>query len=150
MAHQNPLEFPCQGWLGAPGSCSERGLDPVNIYLQLAEAYGPQGWWPLQSRCSRPGYDQLSAVKDHRVVILDDNLVSVGFVVHLNYKNPHLSPFEEFQKFKGHPAISPLFTVIREAEFWTKRGRTAAEELVNTRLVPKIVTAPAPVSMANW
>jgi electron-transferring-flavoprotein dehydrogenase len=40
---------------------------------------------------------------------LDDDLVSVGFVVHLNYKNPHLSPFEEFQKFKTHPAIAPTF-----------------------------------------
>ena len=40
---------------------------------------------------------------------LDDNLVSVGFVVHLNYKNPYLSPFEEFQRFKTHPAISPVF-----------------------------------------
>ncbi len=41
---------------------------------------------------------------------LADNLVSVGFVVHLNYKNPHLSPFEEFQKFKSHPAIAPTFS----------------------------------------
>ena len=32
-----------------------------------------------------------------------DNLVSVGFVVHLNYKNPYLSPFDEFQRFKTHP-----------------------------------------------
>src|SRR5215468_826723 len=35
----------------------------------------------------------------------DDNLVAVGFVVHLNYDNPHLSPFDEFQRFKTHPAI---------------------------------------------
>ena len=35
----------------------------------------------------------------------DENLVSVGFVVHLNYKNPWLAPFEEFQRFKTHPAI---------------------------------------------
>tara|TARA_R110000868_G_scaffold158190_4_gene386156 strand:- start:10720 stop:12393 length:1674 start_codon:yes stop_codon:yes gene_type:complete len=34
-----------------------------------------------------------------------DNLVSIGFVVHLNYKNPYLSPFEEFQRLKTHPAI---------------------------------------------
>jgi len=40
---------------------------------------------------------------------LADGLVSVGFVVHLNYANPHLSPFEEFQKFKSHPAIAPTF-----------------------------------------
>jgi electron-transferring-flavoprotein dehydrogenase len=39
----------------------------------------------------------------------DDNLVSVGFVVHLNYKNPYLSPFEEFQRFKTHPLVSDTF-----------------------------------------
>ncbi len=40
---------------------------------------------------------------------LEDNQVAVGFVVHLNYRNPHLSPFEEFQRFKTHPTIRPLF-----------------------------------------
>jgi electron-transferring-flavoprotein dehydrogenase len=39
----------------------------------------------------------------------DDNLVSVGFVLHLNYKNPHISPFEEFQRFKTHPSIRETF-----------------------------------------
>ena len=40
---------------------------------------------------------------------LEDNLVAVGFVVHLNYKNPYLFPFEEFQRFKTHPTIAPTF-----------------------------------------
>jgi electron-transferring-flavoprotein dehydrogenase len=39
----------------------------------------------------------------------DDNLVSVGFVVHLNYANPYLSPFEEFQRFKTHPLVRDTF-----------------------------------------
>jgi electron-transferring-flavoprotein dehydrogenase len=39
----------------------------------------------------------------------DDNLVSVGFVVHLNYENPYLNPFEEFQRFKTHPLVRPTF-----------------------------------------
>ena len=39
----------------------------------------------------------------------DDNLVSVGFVVHLNYTNPYLSPFEEFQRFKTHPLVRDTF-----------------------------------------
>ncbi len=38
-----------------------------------------------------------------------ENLVSVGFVVHLGYQNPHLAPFEEFQRFKTHPAIRATF-----------------------------------------
>ena len=39
----------------------------------------------------------------------DDNLVSVGFVVHLNYKNPYLAPLEEFQRFKTHPLVRDTF-----------------------------------------
>ncbi|MBR1091743.1 electron transfer flavoprotein-ubiquinone oxidoreductase [Bradyrhizobium manausense] len=39
----------------------------------------------------------------------DDNLVSVGFVVHLNYDDPYLSPFDEFQRFKTHPSIRGTF-----------------------------------------
>ncbi|SHE83260.1 electron-transferring-flavoprotein dehydrogenase [Kaistia soli DSM 19436] len=40
---------------------------------------------------------------------LEDNQVVVGLVVHLNYQNPYLSPFREFQRFKTHPSIAPLF-----------------------------------------
>lgn len=40
---------------------------------------------------------------------LEDNLVAVGFVVHLNYKNPYLFPFEEFQRFKTHSSIRDTF-----------------------------------------
>lgn len=38
-----------------------------------------------------------------------NNLVSVGFVVHLNYTNPWMSPYHEFQRFKTHDLIAPLF-----------------------------------------
>ncbi|MEM7739675.1 MAG: electron transfer flavoprotein-ubiquinone oxidoreductase [Pseudomonadota bacterium] len=37
-----------------------------------------------------------------------DNYVSVGFVVHLNYKNPYLAPYQEFQRFKTHPEVRPF------------------------------------------
>ncbi|GAA0401527.1 electron transfer flavoprotein-ubiquinone oxidoreductase [Cocleimonas flava] len=40
---------------------------------------------------------------------MEKNLVAVGFVVGLDYTNPYLSPFEEFQRFKSHPSIRPLF-----------------------------------------
>jgi electron-transferring-flavoprotein dehydrogenase len=39
---------------------------------------------------------------------LEDNQASVGYVVGLDYQNPHLYPFEEFQRFKTHPAIRPM------------------------------------------
>ena len=40
---------------------------------------------------------------------LEDGQAVVGFVVHLNYSNPTLSPFDEFQRFKTHPMIAPTF-----------------------------------------
>jgi electron-transferring-flavoprotein dehydrogenase len=39
---------------------------------------------------------------------LEDNLVSIGFVVHLNYTNPYLFPYMEFQRFKHHPLIEEV------------------------------------------
>jgi electron-transferring-flavoprotein dehydrogenase len=40
---------------------------------------------------------------------LENNQVAVGFVVGLDYENPYLSPYEEFQRFKTHPSIKPVF-----------------------------------------
>jgi electron-transferring-flavoprotein dehydrogenase len=39
----------------------------------------------------------------------ENNQVAVGFVIGLDYRNPHLSPFDEFQRFKNHPEIRPIF-----------------------------------------
>lgn len=36
-------------------------------------------------------------------------IVAVGFVIGLDYSNPYLSPFQEFQKFKTHPTVRPIF-----------------------------------------
>jgi electron-transferring-flavoprotein dehydrogenase len=44
---------------------------------------------------------------------LDDHRVAVGFVVGLDYRNPYLSPFDEFQRFKTHPAIRDTFQAGR-------------------------------------
>ena len=46
-----------------------------------------------------------------------DNLVSVGFVVHLNYANPYLSPFEEFQRFKTHPLVRDMFAGAKRLSY---------------------------------
>ncbi|MFZ1643370.1 MAG: electron transfer flavoprotein-ubiquinone oxidoreductase [Candidatus Contendobacter sp.] len=40
---------------------------------------------------------------------MENNQVAVGFVIGLGYANPHLSPFDEFQRFKTHPDICPTF-----------------------------------------
>lgn len=48
---------------------------------------------------------------------LEDNMVSVGYVVGLDYQNPYLSPYEEMQRFKTHPAIKNLFAGGRRVAY---------------------------------
>ena len=48
---------------------------------------------------------------------LDKNLVSIGFVIGLDYKNPYLSPYEEFQRFKMHSSIKPLLDEGRRVSY---------------------------------
>ncbi|MCP5150123.1 MAG: electron transfer flavoprotein-ubiquinone oxidoreductase [Ectothiorhodospiraceae bacterium] len=48
---------------------------------------------------------------------LEGNQVAVGFVVGLDYRNPHLSPFDEMQRFKTHPAIRPVFEGGRRVSY---------------------------------
>jgi electron-transferring-flavoprotein dehydrogenase len=55
--------------------------------------------WPLGNRTGGGSF----------LYHFDDRLVSVGFVVHLNYENPYLSPYEEFQRFKTHPLVRQTF-----------------------------------------
>src|SRR5262245_28972284 len=55
--------------------------------------------WPLDNRTGGGSF----------LYHFDEQLVMVGFVLHLNYENPYLSPFEEFQRFKTHPLISDTF-----------------------------------------
>ena len=55
--------------------------------------------WPLQSDTYGGSF----------LYHMENNLVAVGFVVGLAYTNPYLSPFEEFQRYKTHPAIRGFF-----------------------------------------
>jgi electron-transferring-flavoprotein dehydrogenase len=55
--------------------------------------------WPLNNRTYGGSF----------LYHLEDGQVSVGFVIGLDYDNPYLSPFEEFQRFKTHPAIREVF-----------------------------------------
>ena len=54
--------------------------------------------WPLGSNAGGGSF----------IYHLENNQVYVGFVVHLNYENPHLFPYMEFQRFKHHPMVAKL------------------------------------------
>jgi electron-transferring-flavoprotein dehydrogenase len=63
--------------------------------------------WPLTKGTGGGGF----------VYHLNDNQVYVGFVVHLNYRNPYLYPYGEFQRFKHHPLIAELLTGGRRTAY---------------------------------
>jgi electron-transferring-flavoprotein dehydrogenase len=87
------------------------GRDPQKYGIGLKEL------WQVKPENHKPGLVQhtLGWPLDNRtgggsfIYHYGDNLVAVGFVVHLNYENPYISPFEELQRFKTHPAIAPTF-----------------------------------------
>jgi electron-transferring-flavoprotein dehydrogenase len=88
-----------------------KGIDPQTYGIGIKElweidpAQHSQGrivhtiGWPLDRRTYGGSF----------LYHLEDNQVAVGFVIGLDYENPHLSPFDEFQRFKTHPAIRPIF-----------------------------------------
>ena len=89
----------------------DEGCDPQKYGIGLKEL------WEVPPEKHRPGLVQHSFgwPLDNRtgggsfLYHMENNQVAVGFVVHLNYENPYLSPFDEFQRFKTHPAIAEGF-----------------------------------------
>ncbi len=80
--------------------------------------------WPLDNRTGGGSF----------LYHFDDGLVTVGFVVHLDYSNPTLSPFEEFQRFKTHPLVRDTFEggkrIAYGARALTEGGFQSVPELV--------------------
>ncbi|MBI5163007.1 MAG: electron transfer flavoprotein-ubiquinone oxidoreductase [Magnetospirillum sp.] len=66
--------------------------------------------WPLDTRTYGGSF----------LYHLEDGQVAVGFVVGLDYENPYLSPFEEFQRFKTHPAIRGTFAGGRRIAYGSR------------------------------
>jgi electron-transferring-flavoprotein dehydrogenase len=89
----------------------DAGREPPKFGIGLKEL------WVIDPKKHKPGLVQhsfgwpldLKTGGGSFLYHLEDNQVAVGFVVHLNYDNPWLSPFEEFQRFKTHPAIREVF-----------------------------------------
>jgi electron-transferring-flavoprotein dehydrogenase len=86
-----------------------QGVDPQIYGIGLKEL------WEVQPDNHRPGLvvHTIGWPLDRRtyggsfLYHLEDNQVAVGFVIGLDYDNPFLSPYDEFQRFKTHPAIRP-------------------------------------------
>ena len=89
----------------------DRDREPQKFGIGIKEL------WQVAPDRHKPGlvqhYVRLAARQPHRRRLVPLSLrrrsSSVGFVVHLNYENPYLSPFEEFQRFKTHPLVRDTF-----------------------------------------
>ncbi|MBL8551867.1 MAG: electron transfer flavoprotein-ubiquinone oxidoreductase [Hyphomonadaceae bacterium] len=85
------------------------GVEPQKYGIGLKEL------WEVEAGKHHPGLVQHSVgwpLDDHTgggsfLYHWGDRLVSIGYVIHLNYKNPYISPFDEFQRYKQHPAVRP-------------------------------------------
>ena len=104
----------CRGQLGKEIEAKfdlRRGVDPQLYGLGVKELWeiAPEkhqpglvvhtGGWPLDAKTYGGGF----------MYHMEDNQVAVGFITGLGYQNPYLSPFEEFQRFKTHPALRDYF-----------------------------------------
>ena len=104
---------------GARGTLSKK----IIAKFKLHAAHEPQKYgiglkelWTVRPEQHRPGLIQhtfgwpldSSTGGGSFLYHYGENRVGVGFVVHLNYQNPTLSPYDEFQRFKTHPLIAPV------------------------------------------
>jgi electron-transferring-flavoprotein dehydrogenase len=89
----------------------DQGRDPQSYGIGIKEL------WEIDPAKSRPGLVIHTAgwpldadtYGGSFLYHMENNQVAVGMVVGLDYANPWLSPFEEFQRYKTHPAIKPTF-----------------------------------------
>ncbi|MFM9889473.1 MAG: 4Fe-4S dicluster domain-containing protein [Rickettsiales bacterium] len=121
-SYQAPMELRAKLTLfaeGCRGSLSEKLMKE----FKLREGRQPQTYgigikeiWQVSPDNHQPGLVEHSigwpmnnaTYGGSFIYHLDDHQVAIGFVVGLDYKNPYLDPFKEFQRFKTHPAIQPL------------------------------------------
>ena len=122
-AFQLGMELQARYTVFAEGARGQLGRELIARY-KLDEGRDPQSYaigikelWEVPAAQAHPGRVLHSAgwpldkntYGGAFLYHLDDRKVAVGLVVGLDYRNPWLSPFEEFQRFKTHPSIRPMF-----------------------------------------
>jgi electron-transferring-flavoprotein dehydrogenase len=67
---------------------------------------------------------------------LEDNQVAVGFVIGLDYQNPYLSPYDEFQRFKTHPSVRPTFVGGKRIAYGARALSEGGMQSIPTLIFP--------------
>ena len=80
---------------------------------------------------------------------LENNQVYVGFVVHLNYKNPHLFPYMEFQRFKHHPMVAELLKGGKRVAYGARAISEGGFQSMPKMVAPGVALLGCSVGMVN-
>ena len=80
---------------------------------------------------------------------LENNQVYVGFVVHLNYENPHLYPYMEFQRFKHHPMVADLLKGGKRVAYGARAISEGGYQSMPKMVAPGVAILGCSVGMVN-
>ena len=95
--------------------------------------------WPLESNAGGGSF----------IYHLDNNQVYVGFVVHLNYENPHLYPYMEFQRFKHHPMVAELLKGGKRVAYGARAISEGGYQSMPKMVAPGVAMLGCSVGMVN-
>ena len=95
--------------------------------------------WPLESNAGGGAF----------IYHLDNNQVYVGFVVHLNYENPHLYPYMEFQRFKHHPMVAELLKGGKRVAYGARAISEGGYQSMPKMVAPGVAMLGCSVGMVN-
>ncbi len=95
--------------------------------------------WPLGSNAGGGSF----------IYHLENNQVYVGFVVHLNYENPHLFPYMEFQRFKHHPMIADLLEGGKRIAYGARAITEGGYQSMPKMTAPGVALLGCSVGMVN-
>ena len=95
--------------------------------------------WPLGSNAGGGSF----------IYHLENNQVYVGFVTHLNYKNPHLFPYMEFQRFKHHPMVADLLKGGKRVAYGARAITEGGYQSMPKMVAPGVALLGCSVGMVN-
>ena len=95
--------------------------------------------WPLGSSAGGGSF----------IYHIDNNQVYVGFVVHLNYANPNLSPYMEFQRFKHHPMVAELLAGGKRVAYGARAISEGGWQSIPTLVAPGVALLGCAAGLVN-
>ncbi len=95
--------------------------------------------WPLGSNAGGGSF----------IYHLENNQVYIGFVVHLNYKNPYLYPYMEFQRFKHHPMVADLLAGGKRVAYGARAISEGGFQSMPKMVAPGVALLGCSVGMVN-